>query len=39
MFAFVGIDVDLATGKILETTRVRSIKLNQQFDPTIFGRL
>ena len=38
LFAFVSTDTDLATGKILETTRVRSVKLNPQFDPTIFNR-
>lgn len=39
MFAFVSTDVDLATGKVLETATVRSIKLNPEFDPTIFDSL
>ena len=39
MFPFVSTDVDLATAKILETTQVRSVKLNPQFDSTIFDRL
>jgi hypothetical protein len=39
LFAFVSTDLDLATHKILETTTVRSIKLNPQFDPAIFDRL
>jgi hypothetical protein len=38
-FPFVSTDTDLATGKILETTRVRSIKLNPQFDASIFSTL
>jgi hypothetical protein len=39
LFAFATTDLDLATQRILETTTVRSIKLNPQFDPAIFGRL
>ena len=39
LFAFVSTDIDLATGKILETTRVRSVKLNPQFDASIFRTL
>lgn len=39
LFPFVSTDVDLATGKILETTRVRSVKLNSQFDPAIFNAI
>jgi hypothetical protein len=39
LFAFASTDLDLATHKILETTTVRSIKLNPQFDPAIFGKL
>lgn len=39
LFPFVSTDVDLATGKILETTQVRSVKLNPQFDSLIFDRL
>ena len=39
LFAFVSTDADLATGKILEITRVRSVKVNPQFDASIFGTL
>jgi hypothetical protein len=39
MFPFVSTDVDLATGKILETTQGALVKLNPQFDSTIFDRL
>ena len=39
LFAFASFDTDLATGKVLETTTVRSIKVNPQFDPAIFRRL
>lgn len=39
LFAFVSTDADLATGKILETTSVRSVKLNPQFDASIFSKL
>ena len=39
LFAFASTDTDLATGKVLETTRVRSIKVNPQFDPAIFSTL
>jgi hypothetical protein len=39
LFAFTSTDVDLATGKTLETARVRSVKLNTQFDASIFGTL
>jgi hypothetical protein len=39
LFAFFSTDTDLATGKILETTRVRSIKANPRFDPVIFSAL
>ena len=39
LFAFVSTDADLATGKILETTSVRSVKLNPQFDASIFSTL
>jgi hypothetical protein len=39
LFAFASTDTDLATGKILETTSVRSIKLNPQFNPAIFSTL
>lgn len=39
LFAFAGADVDLATGKTLETTSVRSVKLNPQSDASIFNAL
>jgi len=39
LFAFAGTDIDLATGKVLETTSVRSIKVNPQFDSAVFGTL
>src|SRR5215208_1598134 len=39
LFAFVSADADLATGKILETIRLRSVRLNPQFDSSIFSTL
>jgi hypothetical protein len=39
LFAFVSTDADVATGKILETASVRSVKLNPQFDASIFTTL
>ncbi len=39
LFPFASTDTDIATGKVLETTRIHSIKLNLQFDPTIFSKL
>jgi hypothetical protein len=39
LFAFASKDTDLATGKVLETTRVRSIKVNPQFNTAIFSTL
>lgn len=39
LFPFVAADADLATGRILETTHVRSVKLNPQFDASIFSTL
>jgi hypothetical protein len=39
LFAFVSTDSDLATDKILETTRVRSIRLNPRPDASIFSSL
>jgi hypothetical protein len=38
-FAFAGEDVDLKTGKVLETTRVKEIKLDPPIDPSIFSQL
>jgi hypothetical protein len=39
LFAFASRDTDLATGKVLEITSVRSIKVNPQFAFAIFGTL
>jgi len=39
LFVFASTDTDLATGKVLETTTVRSIKVNPQFDAAIFSTL
>ena len=39
LFAFATTDTDLATRKVLETTTVRSVKVNPQFDATIFSSL
>lgn len=39
LFAFASTDTDLATRDVLETTTVRSIKVNLQFDATIFSTL
>lgn len=39
LFAFASTDTDLATHNVLETTSVRSIKVNPQFDPAIFSTL
>ncbi len=39
LFPFASTDADLSTGKILETTAVRSITLNPAFDPRIFETL
>jgi hypothetical protein len=39
LFAFAGTDTDLTTHKIVETTNVRSLKVNPQFDPAIFSTL
>ena len=38
LFPFASTDTDLTTGKVLETTTVRSITLNPAIDPTVFGR-
>jgi hypothetical protein len=38
-FAFAGSETDLKTGKVLETSRIKSIKLNPQIDPTFFEEL
>jgi hypothetical protein len=39
VFAFTGTDTDLSSGKILERTDVRTIKVNPAFDPSIFDKL
>lgn len=39
LFAFVSTDTDLATGKTLETARLRSVVVNPQFDASIFSTL
>jgi hypothetical protein len=38
-FAFGAEDVDLKTGKVLETTTVKEIKVNPPLDPAIFTKL
>jgi hypothetical protein len=37
-FAFAGEDVDLQTGKVLETTTVKEVKVNPPVDPAIFSK-
>jgi hypothetical protein len=37
-FAFAGEDVDLQTGKVLETTTVKEVKVNPPLDPAIFTK-
>jgi len=39
LFAFATADRDLATDKVLETTTVRSVKVNPHLDPAIFNAL
>ena len=38
-FAFASEDVDLKTGKVLESTRIKEIKINPAIDPVIFTKL
>jgi hypothetical protein len=38
-FAFADEDVDLKTGKVLETTQIKDIKVNPAMDPSIFEKL
>lgn len=38
-FPFASTDVDLKSGKVLETTRVNSIKINPPFNPDMFQNL
>ena len=39
LYSFASTDTDLATGKVLETTSVRSITLNPAIDPSVFEKL
>lgn len=39
LYPFASTDTDLATGKVLERTTVRSIKLNPEVDPKVFEAL
>jgi hypothetical protein len=39
VFAFSGADMDLQTGKVLERTTIRSIKINQPIEDQFFDRL
>ena len=39
LYPFASTDTDLATGKVLETTTVRSITLNPAIDPSVFEKL
>ena len=38
-FAFAGSETDLKTGKVIETSQVKSIKINPTIKPTFFERL
>ena len=38
-FAFVTVDSDLGTGRVLETTTVRSVNVNPSIDPSLFEKL
>src|SRR5438477_2600658 len=38
-FAFASSETDLQSGKVLETTAVRSVKINPALAPTIFEKL
>jgi hypothetical protein len=38
-FAFAGSETDLKTGKVLETSQIKSIKINPIIDPTFFEKL
>ena len=38
-FAFADEDVDLKTGKMIETTQIKDIKVNPPIDPSIFEKL
>jgi hypothetical protein len=39
LFSFASVDTDLATGKVLEKSTVRSITLNPPIEPEIFQKL
>ena len=38
-FAFAGSETDVKTGKVLETSQIKSIKINPTIDPTFFEKL
>jgi len=38
-FAFAGWEIDLKTGKVLETSQIKNIKINPQIDPSFFEKL
>jgi hypothetical protein len=38
-FAFAGSETDLKTGKVLETSQIKSIKINPAIDPSFFEKL
>jgi hypothetical protein len=38
-FAFAGSETDLKTGKVLETSQIKSIKINPSMDPSFFEKL
>ena len=38
-FAFAGSETDLKTGKVLETSQIKSIKVNPTLDPSFFEKL
>jgi outer membrane lipoprotein-sorting protein len=39
LFAFAGSETDLKTGKVLETSQIKSIKINPPIDPAFFEKL
>jgi hypothetical protein len=38
-FAFAGAEVDLKTGKVLESSLIKEIKVNPPIDPSFFEKL
>jgi hypothetical protein len=38
-FAFAGSETDLKTGKVIETSQIKSIKINPSIDPSFFEKL